>query len=46
MRLAYRANPSFFAVGQLLGVHHQTARLHMGQYPWRGILLEDPVQIV
>jgi transposase len=24
--LAYRANPSFFAVGRLLGVHHQTAQ--------------------
>jgi len=24
MLLAYRENPSFFAVGQSLGVHHQT----------------------
>jgi transposase len=26
MLLAYRAKPSFFAVGRLLGVHHQTAQ--------------------
>ena len=26
MLLAYRANPSFFAVGRLLGVHHQTVQ--------------------
>jgi transposase len=26
MLLAYRANPSFFAVGRMLGVHHQTAQ--------------------
>jgi transposase len=26
MLLAYRENPSFFAVGQALGVHHQTAQ--------------------
>src|SRR5438094_6875203 len=26
MLLAYRENPSFFAVGQRLGVHHQTVQ--------------------
>src|SRR5271165_3666105 len=26
MLLAYRKNPSFFAVGQALGVHHQTVQ--------------------
>ena len=26
MLLAYRENPSFFAVGQSLGVHHQTVQ--------------------
>jgi transposase-like protein len=26
MLLAYRKNPSFFAVGQRLGVHHQTVQ--------------------
>ncbi len=27
MLLAYRDNPSFFAVGRALGVHHQTVQL-------------------
>jgi transposase-like protein len=26
MLLAYRGNPSFFAVGQRVGVHHQTVQ--------------------
>jgi hypothetical protein len=26
MLLAYRENPSFFAVGRRLGVHHQTVQ--------------------
>ena len=39
MLLAYRENPSFFAVGERLGVHHQTVqRASSGRWPmarWR-----------
>ncbi len=30
MLLAYRDNPSFYAVGQALGVHHQTVQRCIG----------------
>ena len=36
MLLAYREKPSFFAVGQRLGVHHQTVQRCIARAgPWR-----------
>ena len=33
MLLAYREDPSFFAVGHALGVHHQTEGRILGRFP-------------